>query len=330
MISVIIPVFNAEQYLQKCLESVKNQTFSEYECILVDDGSTDNSYNICASIAEGDSRFKTVRQQNMGASSARNTGILHAQGEYIAFIDADDYVTEVYLDDLAKDMDECVDLVIHGMIRVRQNGETVDRRMQSKGMYDLEHNYNTFFEDINIERYGGPVCKLFRTSIVKQMSYAFNTGIVLAEDLDFLVRYLLFCRGVRVSNKNNYIYREVDNSASSHLYSFERELNGMHCLNQSWRSLVGKYKTPRLYDIYGGSIAYLVYRCLFSIYVGRSTRKERLHNYKRIDEEYKSLYKKYRKPQGMILKVVKTLFDSRLYSPLDLLMSYIMRRNTAK
>ena len=180
MISVIIPVFNAEQYLQKCLESVKNQTFSEYECILVDDGSTDNSYNICASIAEGDSRFKTVRQQNMGASSARNTGILHAQGEYIAFIDADDYVTEVYLDDLAKDMDECVDLVIHGMIRVRQNGETVDRRMQSKGMYDLEHNYNTFFEDINIERYGGPVCKLFRTSIIKQMSYAFNTGIVLA------------------------------------------------------------------------------------------------------------------------------------------------------
>ena len=238
MVSVIIPIFNAGQYLRKCLQSVKSQTFSEYECIMVDDGSIDDSYKICKSFVDEDSRFKVIRQENMGASGARNTGVSNAHGEYIAFIDADDFVDVSYLNDLMDDMDDYVDLVIHGMIRVKRNGERVNRRMLLNGWYDFIQDYKSFFDTVNIERYGGPVCKLFRTSIVKQMPYVFNTGIVLAEDLDFLLRYLVYCRGVKVSNKNNNIYREVENSASSHLYDFEKELNGMRCLNISWKNLV--------------------------------------------------------------------------------------------
>ena len=91
-ISVIVPVYNVEKYLRKCIESILNQTFREFELILVDDGSTDSSGKICDEYALKDSRIKVIHKENGGASSARNAGLDVAKGEYIGFVDSDDWI----------------------------------------------------------------------------------------------------------------------------------------------------------------------------------------------------------------------------------------------
>lgn len=95
-ISLVVPVYNASEYLIKCLQSIKNQSFDDYEVILVDDGSTDNSLEIMLSFSDNDSRFKSYRKNNGGVSSARNFGLSKAKGEWIAFVDADDWIEPVF------------------------------------------------------------------------------------------------------------------------------------------------------------------------------------------------------------------------------------------
>ena len=327
LLSIIIPVYNAARYLPECIKSVKRQIYNNYECILIDDGSTDDSYQICKDVALEDLRFRVFQQENSGASVARNKGLLYAKGDYVVFIDADDYVTESYLSDLVSDLDDKTDLVIHGMMRVTNNGDCIDRGMHIDARYNLLLDYNAFFDAINVERYGGPYCKLFRTEVIKSNDIVFNKEILLAEDLDFLLRFLVYCNGIKVSSKNNYIYREVDGSASAHLYEFETELLGLQHLGGSWKNLIKKYPNKQLYNIYGSSIAYLVYRCIFSIYKGKNLLPalDRINSYKRIDKEYRKLYKRYRKPQTLLLKLVKRLFDYNLFRTLDLLMYTICR-----
>lgn len=100
MISVIIPAYNAEQYLDRCLESVLNQTYREFELILIDDGSTDTTSIIAHRFSEADKRIRYIRKENGGSASARNMALTLAQGDYIAFVDADDYIHPCYLETL--------------------------------------------------------------------------------------------------------------------------------------------------------------------------------------------------------------------------------------
>ena len=113
MISIIIPIYNVEDYLNKCIDSIIYQTYSDWELILVDDGSFDSSPAICDSYATCDSRIKVIHKINEGVSKARNIGIEIAQGEYIVFCDADDYVDPNYLKQFLKN-NKNADLVITG------------------------------------------------------------------------------------------------------------------------------------------------------------------------------------------------------------------------
>ena len=100
LISVIVPVYNVEKYLNKCIDSIINQTYKNLEIILVDDGSQDSSGKICDEYTKKDNRIKVIHKENGGVSSARNIGLNNATGEWIAFIDADDWVDEEYLQTL--------------------------------------------------------------------------------------------------------------------------------------------------------------------------------------------------------------------------------------
>ena len=112
MISVIVPVYNVEEYLEECLESIQKQTYSDIEVILVNDGSTDRSKEICERYCEKDSRFKLVNQENKGLSGARNRGMLESKGEIISFVDSDDVLKEDMLEQLMKQMtSEDIDIV---------------------------------------------------------------------------------------------------------------------------------------------------------------------------------------------------------------------------
>ncbi len=103
LVSIVVPVYNAEKYLMKCLESIKNQTLKDFECILVDDGSTDTSGFICDSFASGDDRFSVIHLVNGGVSRARNEGIKKARGEYIGFVDSDDWIDSDMFETLYRD-----------------------------------------------------------------------------------------------------------------------------------------------------------------------------------------------------------------------------------
>ena len=100
MISVIVPVYQVEVYLEKCIESILKQSYKELELILVDDGSRDRSGEICDEFALKDPRVKVIHQRNQGVSAARNKGLAYASGEWITFVDSDDYVSENLLKDL--------------------------------------------------------------------------------------------------------------------------------------------------------------------------------------------------------------------------------------
>ena len=120
LISVIVPVYNAKDYLDKCIQSVLSQSFEDYELILVDDGSTDGSREICDMYAQNDERIITIHKKNGGVSEARECGIKHSKANYVAFIDADDYISEDYLKVLYQDIEkyhadiaccDCVEIV---------------------------------------------------------------------------------------------------------------------------------------------------------------------------------------------------------------------------
>lgn len=124
LITVIIPVYNVKSYLSKCIESVKKQSYKNLEIILVDDGSDDGSFSICKEFSKKDSRIKLYRTENLGLSHARNVGLDHASGEYIVFVDSDDYIYE----DMVKTMiskSENADLVICNYEKISDSNEKV-------------------------------------------------------------------------------------------------------------------------------------------------------------------------------------------------------------
>jgi glycosyltransferase involved in cell wall biosynthesis len=121
-LSIIVPVYNAEKFLDKCLESLKNQTIKDIEIILVNDGSTDNSLEICNKYAQNDSRIKVLTQKNSGQSKARNVGIDNSNGEYIAFTDSDDWVDLDYYEKLVESCEKHdAEIACASIIRERKN-----------------------------------------------------------------------------------------------------------------------------------------------------------------------------------------------------------------
>lgn len=188
MVSIIIPVYNADSYLEKCLSSVMAQRFTDWECILVDDGSMDKSPEICDHWITIDSRFQVIHQENQGVSAARNHGIEASVGEYIVFIDSDDWVEVDYLSSLIDGItDKGVDLVVAGT-RNWQN-EDLCELLPLVGEITLScNNADTFVENINFHY--GPIAKLFKTNIIRKYAIRFPEDISLGEDLVFNFRYL--------------------------------------------------------------------------------------------------------------------------------------------
>ena len=126
-ISIVVPIFNVEAWLSRCLNSIHQQTYRNFEVLLIDDGSTDNSSSICKNFLKKDSRFKYFRKKNGGLSDARNYGLDCAKGKYIIFIDSDDYIEPEYVKTLYSNIqDTNADVAICGFNRVNENGKLID------------------------------------------------------------------------------------------------------------------------------------------------------------------------------------------------------------
>ena len=226
MVSVVIPVYNGEKTVERCLKSVINQTYKFLDIIVIDDGSTDRSYILCQSIAEHDSRVRVFRQKNKGVSAARNKGIDVAEGEYIQFVDSDDMLKPSMVDSMVRSYIEgegCLQLAICGMerrIRYKHRYLVMDIALQEEHVH-AENISVKVFEWYRTGYLNAPVNKLYLKSIIGDR-IRFDVNMALGEDLKFNIEYLEHCHYVKILSKCDYVIYEESRDSLMRKYNPDR------------------------------------------------------------------------------------------------------------
>jgi glycosyltransferase involved in cell wall biosynthesis len=219
-VSVIIPVYNAGKFLHECIKPLINQTLRECEFIFIDDGSQDNSNQIIQEYIRKDNRIKLIIQKNQGVSSARNKGLEKAKGEYIGFVDADDYIdTNLFEVLYSKAKKHEIDIIISnfemelgGTKKVIKYSLPVETTLESKSVTELILPYFLEKEDLN------SVCnKLFKNSLVKEKNIRFPKNVALGEDGAFNIQIFYYSKRVMYTDFTGYHYREVKGSATRNI-----------------------------------------------------------------------------------------------------------------
>lgn len=223
IVSIIIPVYNIENYIPKCIESVINQSYKDLEIILVDDGSTDDSNNICQHYAKEDDRIKVIQQYNSGVSSARNKGLACAKGDYVMFVDGDDAIDAKMIELMTEEMpsdDKTTTLVACSSTKCWDNlgqkygnGKSIyfNREEAIKDCLYMKNTSNA------------PWAKLIPSKIAK--SIKFNPKITIAEDLDYIYRVMQKIDNEIFINRNLYYYRITPGSAMTKPFT-KRRMDG--------------------------------------------------------------------------------------------------------
>lgn len=191
-ISVIVPVYNVKSLLPRCIDSLLNQQFTDYELLLIDDGSTDGSGDICDKYGKKDSRIKVIHKSNEGVSRTRNRGIDEAKGEWLTFVDSDDYVTPDYLSSLYACIGSEIDLVVQYSKHIRENGEPLYDEYnlpECKIVYE-RCDFGKMVKEQFIAQRGQIHSKLFKTELLNNRAIRFNSEINFCEDWIFLFNYL--------------------------------------------------------------------------------------------------------------------------------------------
>ncbi len=218
-ISVIIPVYKVEKYLDRCLNSVTKQTYDNLEIILVDDGSPDKCPQLCDEWAKKDKRIVVIHKENAGVSSARNLGLEKASGEYVTFVDSDDTIDESMYEKMMNLMKDNIDLVFCGFKFITLKGEIeyvkeINLLLLEKDKNAVESFYYRPTKFNKNQNTMGSIWRvIFRNEFLKNNNLKFNTGIKIQEDKEFILRALNCCNGVKVLDENLYNYYQTPNSA---------------------------------------------------------------------------------------------------------------------
>ena len=219
LVSVIVPVYNVKGYLRRTVDSLLSQTYRNFELLLIDDGSTDGSAEICDNYEHKDDRIRTIHKQNGGVSSARNCGLQNAKGEYICFVDSDDWVKEGYISDLVMYMKDDIDFVMSDFMYTNGAYEYVPN-VKEAIVGDIE----VLFPDRNsLKNCYAPYGKLFKRKLIVDKEICYNTFIHNGEDRFFVFTYLSYVNKVAFSPMVNYCYCRRAGSLISKFYSFEQE-----------------------------------------------------------------------------------------------------------
>ena len=225
IISIIVPVYNSELYLKNCIESLINQTIKDIEIILIDDGSTDDSCNICKMYSEYDSRIKLISKKNEGVSICRNIGISNALGQYIMFCDSDDRVDKKWCEELLNSISNGYDISVCGFKWI--DNDKIVNKVFCNNKETVYISKQDIFKLREKDIFNVLWNKIFKANIIKDNNILFDTNLSLGEDVIFILDYL------KNMNKNIGIVNET-----LYYYSFKRENN-----------LAGKYRKD-LFEIY--------------------------------------------------------------------------------
>jgi len=216
LISVIIPCYNTEKYLKKCLDSIINQSYKNIEVILIDDGSTDNTGEICDEYSKVDNRIKVFHIKNCGVSHARNLGIKKARGYYVTFIDSDDYIDEtMYEEMIATTSNNKPDIISSGIHYETENG-IIFCSTSNNGKKIYEFNKKEAFYNIFNRYLGANVWnKLFKKSLIIDNNLFFSENIYSGEDLLFVCQTVNLSNLISHLNKDFYHYIKRDTSVTN-------------------------------------------------------------------------------------------------------------------
>ena len=243
-ISVIVPVYNAEKYLSKCIDSIINQTFKDIEIILINDGSTDRSIEICKSYKEKYDNIRFISQSNKGVSAARNLGIDNAVGEYISFVDADDWITDDMYGRLYKKVkDENADLAIYNCT-LEKNDETIYKET-GVGLDVLERNNiiniiipKIINPDKNNISLRGPCIYLYKRELLTKYKIYFPKGIHIGEDLIFNLNIVLNANKL-VNIKEYFYHYRIYQESSNRSYN-KNSLKAHESIVKNVESIINK------------------------------------------------------------------------------------------
>ena len=234
LISVVVPIYNGEKYLNRVFDCVKSQTIKPFEVILVDDGSTDNTPEICDRLCNEYSWVKTVHKSNGGLSSARNAGIQHAEGTHIMFVDVDDYIDNGAVESISQVLDTYnPDIVDFGMVYVNQNG--IESRFHNKLPKNKILEYSDIHqmiipELIHVKKrtdyyvYEYSVNKVYKAEMLRSFDITFDETRRVWEDLPFVVKYLKYCNTYYSMAQHLYYYCFTSGSLGQKFYPQQFEI----------------------------------------------------------------------------------------------------------
>lgn len=294
MVSFIIPIYNVESLLPRCIESIIGQTYRDLEIILVDDGSNDKSGTICDDYAKKDKRIKVIHKQNGGIGSARNAGIKNVSGDYISFVDADDYVMPQYVDTLlGKMLSQQFDFAIGGF-RSFPLKNIIALTEESHCKADIPKFLKNNIAGIHFAMISS---KIYKTQIIKEHNLLFDVKTRFAEDLLFNMDYLCWCESVKLISNTDYIYTDGNLLTSEKYAQDYQELD--YLLNACETRLL---HLDKRYNI---EIDRYLLRHIVGCY-----RLENIYSQKS-DEEYYHLYKIYTRIQDK-----SSFYDDDFCSPI--------------
>lgn len=284
-ISVIVPVYNVATTLNKCVDSILSQDLTNFELILVDDGSTDRSSIICDSYLSIDDRVKVIHKQNGGVSSARNVGLDLAKGEWIAFVDSDDWVSSAYLKNLLFEAESLeTPLVITYPVLHCLDGRIIKKSYPSLLVTDdtlsqaLKYNY--------LHGTTAPWGKLYKSEVIRKYNLKFCEGMHIGEDAFFFFHYLILIDKFCISNHMDYNYLfESSGSLTKRVFDYDSEYLGY----RNMISIIDRFiERKNIYD--EEAVYYLDWikgyyqrRLLNAQYYNEISRRLRIQNLRIID-----------------------------------------------
>lgn len=294
-VSIVVPVYNSEKYLVETLESLATQTYSELEVILVDDGSTDSSGQICMEQETRDNRFHYYKIKNGGPSVARNIGISHATGEYIGFCDSDDMIDPNMYQTMVLYMERFSADIVFCDIYSERDRRRFGFPWSDGTVFELNEIGQTLAaafvgnetdNDSNVPLWGSVVRCLFKVDIIKAHAICFPEDIHFAEDLVFTLRYLQNIQKAVICDKDFYYYRC---NSDSIMHSFFAYKKGMF---QERKKLIG-YISDAIDNLPGKNDLrrrlIVTSRCYFRECIGNACRTEEGRTQKDITQELKNI-----------------------------------------
>lgn len=248
-ISIIVPVYNVEKYLKKCVSSIINQTYKNLEIILIDDGSTDNSGKICDELAQKDERIIVIHKENEGVSATKNLGMQISTGEYVGFIDSDDYIANDYIADLYNNMIETdSDVSIVGYNVVNEADMIMSSSVENNGfqadeivVYEEENIIKELLKQKTIKNF---VCKIYKKSVLCD----FEIGVTY-EDIVFSLKVLKKAKRVVYINKNSYNYLKRTDSITATI-SEKNLMDFANAILARYEIVRKEYEELSMYNIY--------------------------------------------------------------------------------